>query len=145
VQKCCRAGQTTDDIRKMQAHCMLNNYGYIHTYTLFHCKNGCANTPQFYAIRTFPALFLLPIYFRPVSRPWSPCFIHQACQYFVFRNLATCFLTSPSHLFLNILAGLHAFLNSVLGSNVEHSYYFSANCNLLPRTYFTRSLSLYSL
>jgi len=31
VEKYCRAGQTTGD-NMAHAHCMLDNYGYVHTY-----------------------------------------------------------------------------------------------------------------
>jgi len=84
----------------MQAHCILGNCGYIHT--LFHFNNGCSNTPQCYVICTLPALFRFPIYFRPISRPWSPLFRPSNVPIFriqkfshIFPNFD--FLSLPEH------------------------------------------------
>jgi hypothetical protein len=46
----------------------------IYTHTLFHFNSGCTNAPQCYDIRTLPALFHLPIHYRPISLLWSPLF-----------------------------------------------------------------------
>jgi len=61
VEKYRIAGETTDK-NMVQAHCMLDDYGYKHTLRLCntYCfssgNNGYANAPQYYVIRTLPVL-----------------------------------------------------------------------------------------
>jgi hypothetical protein len=56
VEKCCRAGQATDD-NMAHAHCMLDtNTQSEYVVSVFHGNNSCTNAPQCYVTRTLPVL-----------------------------------------------------------------------------------------
>ena len=64
VEKCCRAGQATDDSMK-HAYCMLVTEDYKRTLRMwstscfFPCNSGCRKAPQNYVIHKMPVLFYL--------------------------------------------------------------------------------------
>jgi len=64
VEKCCTAGQATDD-NTAHAHCMLDTLGYKHTLTIwntycfFHCNSCCTAAPQCYVTRTVTVMSFL--------------------------------------------------------------------------------------
>ena len=80
--------QMTKRCKRIACWITTATHTHTHTHTHFHCNNGCMNTPQCYVIRTLPALFRLPIYFRPVSRPWSPLFYPSSVPIFCIQKFS---------------------------------------------------------
>jgi hypothetical protein len=70
VEKFYRTGQAADGniIRRMRiVSCITkakNTQSEYVTLIAFHCKNGCTSAPQYYVIRTLPAVLLRQSYFE---------------------------------------------------------------------------------
>jgi len=57
VEKCCRAGQDTDDHITLDTQGKKKNTQNMYYVLFFHCNSGCANVPQCYIIFTLLVMY----------------------------------------------------------------------------------------